>query len=403
MRTRILEFLLVIFSLCLTALLAEAAFSTVGLLYLPLRMHRDLPRDIRVFAQTSKAGVLPRDPVVLLGDSYAQGYGEWLWDVYLDGNKPFHSAHVINNLIGRDVITLGEAGAGSAEGVAAFPALTYRYASEAWYLRLPPPHVAVIYFYEGNDLNDNLRFLARYVNSPDAQDLGEQIDRALAAYPDVLDIHANWARHLPLLRFMLAVAQRRLKEMTWGRAVAAPAVAEPAASQASSQRNFVEVAGRTVDLPAVTQAPPLELTDAQIRQAALVFERSLAFLHKRLPATPVLVVYLPSTLATYRIRSPQVSMEEYLSERVAIGPFPKEKVGEYSDAICLLIRNASVGQQVGFFDLRPAIRAAGSRELVHGPHDFRHFNKKGMEVLGREVAERIDRPLVQEPCSRGAF
>jgi len=70
--------LLAIAATILTYLAAEAAFSLIGLRYLPLRLQADLPADICVFAQSSKAGVLPRDPVVLLGDSYAQGYGDWL-------------------------------------------------------------------------------------------------------------------------------------------------------------------------------------------------------------------------------------------------------------------------------------------------------------------------------------
>src|SRR5882757_7364429 len=98
-----------------------------------------LPEDIRVFAQSSKAGVLPRDPVLLLGDSYAQGYGDWLLESDPNRNDPFHSAHVIQRLSGRDVVALGESGAGSAEGMAAFPAITYADASRAWVLRLPPP------------------------------------------------------------------------------------------------------------------------------------------------------------------------------------------------------------------------------------------------------------------------
>jgi len=40
--------------------------------------------------------------------------------------------------------------------------------------------------------------------------------------------------------------------------------------------------------------------------------------------------------------------------------------------------------------LRPAIRTAGARDILHGPRDFKHFNRKGMEVLGQTVAERIN-------------
>jgi hypothetical protein len=43
--------------------------------------------------------------------------------------------------------------------MAAFPAIAYD-------VRLPPPHIAVVYFYEGNDLNNNMNFLAPRVEVP---------------------------------------------------------------------------------------------------------------------------------------------------------------------------------------------------------------------------------------------
>ena len=131
MRVRLLESLLVIGSIGVTYVAAEAAFAFVGLRYIPLRLQAYLPEDIRVFAQSSKAGVLPRDPVLLLGDSYAQGYGDWLLESDPNRNGPFHSAHVIQRLSGRDVVALGESGAGSAEAMAAFPAIAYADASRA--------------------------------------------------------------------------------------------------------------------------------------------------------------------------------------------------------------------------------------------------------------------------------
>jgi hypothetical protein len=90
--------------------------------YIPLGLHADLPLDIRVFAQSSKHGVVPREPIVLLGDSYAQGSGEWLFEADSNRNGSFHSGHIIQELTGRDVITIGQAGAGSAEGLAERPA-----------------------------------------------------------------------------------------------------------------------------------------------------------------------------------------------------------------------------------------------------------------------------------------
>jgi hypothetical protein len=379
---------------------AEAAFSLLGLRYVPLRLHADLPEDIRIFAQSSKINVLPRAPVLLLGDSYAQGFGDWLLETDPDRNGPFHSAHVIHNLSGRDVVTLGASGAGSAEGMAAFPAAAYAHAKRTWYLRLPPPHVVVVYFYEGNDLNNNMTFLERRVENPDAADVVERLDRSLAAYSSAFFVDTNWRRHFPLLRFSDRMARRIYTELTSAKATHGPGFNDAVSGAEGDQPNVVEVAGQAVELPTNLQSPAMELPRPELERAVLVYERSLAFLRTILPGKPVLVVYLPSPLSSYRLLGPEVSIQRYGVGRAT--RYPKERVAENSNRICLMIRAATSSHGAGFLDLRPAIRAASIHDILHGPRDFKHFNRKGMEVLGRAVAERINRPLAQESCSQSA-
>jgi len=391
-RVRFVECLLAISAIIVTYLGAEAAFSLVGLRYVPLRLQGYLPVDVRVFAQSSKTGVVPRDPVLLLGDSYAEGFGDWLLESDPNRNGPFHSAHVINRLTGRDVITLGLGGAGSADGMAAFPKSIYAYSKRAWYLRLPPPHIAVVYFYEGNDLNDNIAFLANRAVNPDAADLVERIDRSI----NVSLFGVHWLEHFPLLRFSGRMARDIFAEPTSTKSMHGLGLND--AINAAPQPNIVEVGDQAMALPANLQSPAMELTGPELERAALVFERSLVFLRKLLPGTPVLVAYLPSPLSSYRLLSPEVSIHKYVIDRA--GRYPKERVAEYSNTVCLLIRTATIGQGAGFLDLRPAIRTASARAILHGPRTFTHFNRKGMEVLGQMVAERINQALAQEPCAK---
>ena len=66
--------------------------------------------------------------------------------------------------------------------------------------------------------------------------------------------------------------------------------------------------------------------------------------------------------------------------------------------MCQLIRAATISQGAGFLDLRPVIRAGTAHDVLHGPRDFKHFNRKGYEILGKAVAERLDSPLSTPPC-----
>jgi hypothetical protein len=399
MRIPFAECLLAISAMIVTYLGGEAAFALVGLRYVPLDLQWALPGDVRVFAQSSKTGVVPRDPVFLLGDSYALGTGDWLLETDPNNNGPFHSAHIINELTGRDVVTLGKPGFGSFEALVAFPADAYAEAKHAWYLRLPPPAIEVVYFYEGNDLNDNMRFLARRVENPDAADIVERIDRSINAYPSLVysgDI--NWRQHFPLFRFSMTLARHLFAS---DKSTQRPESNDVVKAAQTDRPNIVEIAGQAVELPANLQSPTMELTRPELKRAALVFERSLVFLRKLLPGTPVLTVYLPSPLSSYRLLSPEVSIriEKYDIGYGRATRYPKERVAEYSNAICNLIRAAAISQGAGFLDLRPAIRTASTRDLLHGSRDFDHFNRKGMEVLGQTVAERISQPVTQESCA----
>jgi hypothetical protein len=201
----------------------------------------------------------------------------------------------------------------------------------------------------------------------------------------------DWRRHFPLLRFSVRLAQRLYVERT-----APPATPQRQGPSRLAQPNVVEVAGHAVDLPGDLQSPALELTPAEIDRSVLVFDRSLVFLRKLLGGTPILIAYVPSPLSSYQLVGSEVSIERYLGDRA--GRYPRERVAQYSDLICGLIRAAAVRNGAGFLDLRPALRAASARNVVHGPRDFKHFNRNGMEALGQAVAERIGTPLAPEAC-----
>src|SRR5262245_58463923 len=64
-RIRAGDAILVGASVLLTYLLFEVGFSLIGLRYVPLRLQQYLSNELRPFAQSSKAGVVPRHTIVL--------------------------------------------------------------------------------------------------------------------------------------------------------------------------------------------------------------------------------------------------------------------------------------------------------------------------------------------------
>jgi hypothetical protein len=84
-------------SLLLSYLLLEFVWFRLFLPHVPLKLHAYLDSEIRLLAQSSKRGLVPEDYVALVGDSYAQGRGDWLLEADPNRNGPFASAHVLQS------------------------------------------------------------------------------------------------------------------------------------------------------------------------------------------------------------------------------------------------------------------------------------------------------------------
>src|SRR5262249_43797640 len=131
---------------------------------LPPNLRPYLPDRARVFGQTSSRAV-PYDYVALLGDSYAEGVGDWMLAAGGEGHKPFHSADVIHELSGRDVASFGRAGAGSAEAMVLRVTRVLRGGFCYAFQSVGAPRRFIVYFYEGNDLDDNNVLIERAIRA----------------------------------------------------------------------------------------------------------------------------------------------------------------------------------------------------------------------------------------------
>ena len=109
--------LLLFVSIAVTYLVASFVIFRFLLPHLSLNLHPHFPDIAELFAQTSKAGAVPRDYITLLGDSYAEGQGDGLLAANGDRAEFVQSAHVLQRLTGRDVVSLGLGGAGSVQAM----------------------------------------------------------------------------------------------------------------------------------------------------------------------------------------------------------------------------------------------------------------------------------------------
>jgi hypothetical protein len=385
-----------------TYLVVEFLFFKPLLVFLPLKLHAALPTGLRPLAQSSKQETIPERYLALLGDSYAQGAGDWLLSVNPNTNPPFHSAHLLRDHTGKDVLSFGASGAGSLRALATEPEVEIPYLQRTWLYRVPLPDRFVAYFYEGNDLNDNVEdLLLRFFPNYDASRLRDPDyfrrfieDVVLGENKVELERRAfePWD-NLFLFRTAYRIAKATI---TGERPPTAKADWRPGAV------NRALVAGSEVALPDGLQSPSLDLTDEEIAEGIVVLDHALRFLRERYPNVPVAVIYVPAPLSCYSLTSPRVSIQvQSRGDRATI--YDRSLVESRSDAICESVERISERAGASFADARPSIRAAATKVPVHGPRDWKHLNRRGQEALTDAVMGVLNSPEARTStprCSR---
>jgi len=361
---------LVLVSLAVTYLAASFVIFRFLLPHLSLNLHPHFPDIAEVFAQTSKAGITPHEYIALLGDSYAEGQGDGLLDANGDRATFEHSAHVLHRLTGRDVVSLGLGGAGSAQAMVRQPARILN-GNCFLYPHLDPPRQIVVYFYEGNDLDEN-GFIATTLAARSAvtrETLARDVAERYAAPPKLRCFTDLGETTFKMAHFVLTNAE------------SFETLRKPSA------RNKVLAGGVPHAAPAL-QKPPAELDPRALEAALTVFDVSLEWLKRNFPA-PVTVVYLPSPAAIYRHGDTSVDVYTRwpLNEVQAM---PAADIDAASQRTCEQVRTLTLARGARFIDMRPLLRAAAARAVIHGPRDWNHFNAAGYRVLGETLARSLD-------------
>ena len=376
-RRAIANTLLIIASVLSGYVMMEYALFRVVLPVAPLDIHSPLPAVADVLTQTSKSGYLPKEYIALLGDSYAEGYGDWLQQAEGRRNGPFHSAHIIHQQTGRDVVSFGIGGAGSAEAMVLRPAEIFPSSSCSIFPAIDRPRQMFVYFYEGNDLEDNLKFLGR---------VGERYGRT---DPEVIDQYLDQQyAGSSLLRCHAQFAQTTFKEAEFLSQYYITGYAVRYCGTPVPSRNHILVGGQTIETPSLQGAAP-GLSDERIRIGMDVFAHSLAWLRRHFAGVPITIVYVPAPLTIYGHAGDDVSFCSFFSS----GLVPKALSERHHDLIRDLVARISAGQRVDFVDATPALREVATASVIHGPRDWDHLNRLGYETLGTLVATRFQEGL----------
>jgi hypothetical protein len=358
-------------SIACAYLICEFLFFRFYLPYASLNIRTHLPDTAGVLVQNSKSEFVPRNYIAILGDSIAEGVGDWLLQAKGDRTKPFHSADVIRRITGRDVVSFGRVGAGSAQALVSRPATIFAGTDCYFFPRIEAPQEMVVYFSEATDIGDNDHFLSRVIRKHgNASD--DSIDQVLLnEFASVSRWKCRAYLTDTIARMAKFLFQHHLRGISF---------------EAGPERdNALIIAGEQVPAPRL-HGPELAYSDDQVLDAMRVFERSLAWLRSRFPDVPITVVYIPSPASIYTFAAEAIVTDPRNQLTITASP---SQVAMRSNLMCDLLRAAALAHGAAYVDARPALQKAAKTSLIHGPIDWSHFNKAGYHLLAEVVVQQI--------------
>lgn len=404
-RSLLLDLALLVMVSLLVYAAAEWAFLRVFTWLFPLEAIQkfDEPDGIWPVLQSSKNGFVPHDYIAVTGDSYAMGMGDAMAAAGRHYRPRFHSAHVIQDATGRDVLSFGLPGSGSIRGMIGNPVGGLRYLQTMVAAGFPVPETVVVYFYEGNDLTENWMYFEKtFLPVHAAADYDDP-----AVFDDYIQQEVLGRQHLRLAAnaagwkerlFLWRYARRVFAEQVLGKKffrrkypgefgmVYVPENRwQPRHSVPAI--NHAVVNGEVTALPDNLQGPAMDLSLQQLQHATGTFARALAWSRQNFPQARFAVVYIPSVLSTYQLAGEQVEAQNYFSDTDT--RFSVAQLEQHHAWISDEIARICGEQGVPFADTTADLRQAASTRLLHGPQDWNHFSREGYEVLGQSVVRQL--------------
>lgn len=393
--------------------MAEILLVNVALPYFSYSARHFLPYQLQPLTFNTKHGTLPRDYVLVVGDSYAAGMGsETTYNTSRTSTSTNHYLELLHQQTDRDFLNLGIEGAGNLRGFFLHPVSVFEALHDTAFVRtLDSPSTIIALFYEGNDFIDNLEFASRHLDfqltdsTYQSRELDHRMQNLINKYR--AGFQGERPRLFAGMRFLLRAVWR---EYGQNYANQSSSVEFPSPESPNGIRRGL----KSSSVPDNLALPPISLDLWQTTIATDLMVRSLLLLRSKMNPQSVYLFYIPSVATCYesfegksivlgdesaKLQSKDFSLVDqmrYLQSR-----FKTDKQGQVHMSISQdTIRAANrflVEQtrlrlretEIKFVDLTVAFQNAARKTAIHGPTDWDHLNPIGQKLLADEIEKAI--------------
>lgn len=328
---------------------------------------RSMVNSIGVFYHTFYAKTYDKNPEkwqAVLGDSHAAGSG----DAFLNGEKDYSVVHLLREKDANSYFIFGRSSYGSISSTREF-LLTMQESKRSTFMPvLTAPEKFVFLFYEGNDLNNNLRRLQGATLG--SESIKGFVRNALNQPPDLA---RRMDYYLPLARFMFGLETlKKLRDFF-------PKKHKPPRATVNS----MEVKGTLTGIDIPLQTAALELTPGELSDTLTIFFECLHYLQEAYPNSSMEIVYIPSVVTVYPWRQP-ITLRVYhagrgktsatIEENAARSLWIREQIASHAGA-----------HGYDFIDVTESMKTVAMTSMLHGPKDWEHPNLPGYQLVSDAI------------------
>ena len=344
-----------------------------------------------------------KEYTAILGDSNAMGSG----DAYLNNSYNYSIGHFLHKKKNKNYLNFARGGYGSISAVANYMKLIELGDHVLFYEKLNFPSEILFFFYEGNDLDENLKEYE--INKYKDLNLKEYVSRKIRERSQVKNndiFNANF----PVLKLMGSIKfqlKRLLKDISNNtnleniynsillrikKATGKNVILANKERLGNNKKPFWKNStkdGRLSEIRPI-EAAAVDMNKQQIDLSLNIFFESIIFLGNLDKKINIKIIYLPSPGTSYNWVDPIRYYPRYYKEQLEDKKLKFKKVSlnknlENNIYIRNMISLFAQQNEFDFIDLTERIQKKTNSTILHGPIDWVHYNMKGYEYIAENL------------------
>jgi hypothetical protein len=316
--------------------------------------------------QYTHSGRTFKDYVAVFGDSYAFGQGDGMQELQSEYRPSYNVTHFIHKGLGVDIASFGVPSSGSVKAYITHPASQISYINKSYFNEMEKPSYIVLYFYEGNDVEENI-----FENKEIILDNDLPTEKSI-----FIDVSRMLLFIKEAVKFSLGL-ENKVFDLA------------PTEPKLAGNINRITLHGQNIGVPDGFQGPSMLLSAVETDQGFYVLEKSVHYVRSLYPDTPIVLVDIPSPATVYQFSSDEIDLWDLLPVSSRVSRKSSADIRPRSNDFCRRAMGISKDAGILFHDARPAIVEQGKVKLLHGPVDWHHFNLAGYTILADEVQKAI--------------